>query len=80
MTARVSSKGQVSIPGNVRRRPRLTQGSVLRFVAAADGVRLVPAAGDVRRLQGWLARPELPVSIDDMNSAIAARRAQLGRA
>ena len=76
----VSSKGQVVIPGDVRRKLGLTQGSVLRFVVDADSVRLLAADGDVRRLKGRLAPPAQPVSVDDMNTAIARRRAQAGRA
>lgn len=78
-SATVSSKGQVVIPGDVRRRLGLVQGSVLRFVVDADGVRLLPAAGDVRRLKGRLPQPDTPVSVEDMNRAIAERRARTGR-
>ncbi|MDE2083024.1 MAG: AbrB/MazE/SpoVT family DNA-binding domain-containing protein [Burkholderiales bacterium] len=75
LNAIVSSKGQVVIPGDVRKRLGLVQGSVLRFVVDADGVRLLPAAGDVRRLKGRLPAPPQPVSVTEMNRAIAARRA-----
>lgn len=77
LCATVSSKGQVVIPGDVRRHLRLVQGSVLRFVVDADGVRLLPAAGDVRRLKGRLPKPPQPVSVDDMNAAIADRRVRI---
>jgi antitoxin PrlF len=73
LSATVSSKGQVVIPGDVRKRLGLVQGSVLRFVLDADGVRLLPAAGDVRRLKGRLPRPEAPVTVDDMNRTLARR-------
>ena len=79
LAATVSSRGRVVIPGDVRRRLGLTQGSVLRFVLDADGVRLLPAAGDIRRLKGRLARPAKPVSIDEMNRAVAARCARSSR-
>ena len=79
LSATVSSKGQVVIPGDVRRQLGLVQGSVLRFVLEADGVRLLPAAGDVRRLKGRLPQPAAPVSVDDMNLAVAQRRAKVGR-
>jgi antitoxin PrlF len=79
LTATVSSKGQVVIPGDVRKRLGLVQGSILRFVLDADGVRLLPAAGDVRRLKGRLPRPEVPVTVDDMNRTLAERRAKIGR-
>ena len=77
LSAKVSSKGQVVIPGDVRKRLGLVQGSVLRFVLDADGVRLLAPAGDVRQLKGRLARPEAPVTVDDMNRAIAERRASI---
>jgi AbrB family looped-hinge helix DNA binding protein len=75
LAATVSSKGQVVIPGAVRRRLGLAQGSVLRFVVDADGVRLEAAVGDVRTLKGRLARPAQAVSVQDMDEAIAERRA-----
>ena len=80
LSAKVSSKGQVVIPTVVRKRLGLVQGSVLRFVLDESGVRLLPAAGDVRRLKGRLAPPDRTVSIEDMNVAIAERRALIGAA
>lgn len=74
LTATVSSKGQVVIPSDVRRRLGLTQGSTLRFVVDPDGVHLLPAAGDVRRLKGRLPAP---VSVEDMNEAVAERRRRI---
>ena len=79
LSAVVSSKGQVVIPSGVRKRLGLVQGSVLRFVLDADSVRLLPAAGDVRRLKGRLPRPKEPVSVEEMNRALAERRASIGR-
>ena len=80
LSATVSSKGQVVIPGDVRKRLGLVQGSVLRFVLEADdSVRLLPAAGDVRRLKGRLPHPANPVSVDDMNRTLAERRAAIGK-
>ena len=80
LAATVSSKGQVVIPGDVRRKLGLTQGSVLRFIVDGDSVRLLAAGGDVRRLKGRLPLPAQPVTVDDMNATIALRRAQATRA
>ena len=79
LSATVSSKGQVVIPGDVRKRLGLVQGSVLRFVLDADAVRLLPPAGDVRRLKGRLGTSASPVSVDDMNAAIGEPRARIGK-
>lgn len=78
LSAKLSSKGQVVIPADVRKRLGLSQGSVLRFQMDADGVRLLAAAGDVRRLKGRLAAPDGPVSVDDMGRTVAERRAHIG--
>ncbi len=79
-SAKLSSKGQVVIPADVRRHLGLSQGSVLRFVLDDDGVRLLATAGDVRRLKGRLPAPQAAVSVDDMNRATQDRRARIGLA
>lgn len=75
-TAIVSVDGRVAIPRAVRARLGLTRGSIVRFVLEAGGVRLLPAAGDIRRLKGRLTVPKKPFSLEDMNRAIAERRAK----
>jgi AbrB family looped-hinge helix DNA binding protein len=79
LCATLSSKGQVVVPSDVRKRLGLVQGSVLRFVLEADSVRLLSAAGDVRRLKGRLAKPAGAVTLDEMNRAVAERRARIGQ-
>lgn len=74
--ATVSSKGQVVLPADVRRKLGLVQGSVLRFVLDDSGVHLLPPSGDVRRLKGRLPKPLTPVSLDDMAAAVAERRSR----
>ena len=73
-SATVSSKGQVVIPGVIRCRLNLVQGSIVRFLADGDTVRLLAEAGDVRRPKGRLAPPKKKVSIDTMSAAVAMRR------
>ena len=81
VSATVSTKGQVVIPGDVRKRLGLVKGSVVRFVFDDDaGVRLLPEAGDVRRLKGRLPAPAAPVSVDDMSRAVAGRRRRIAAA
>lgn len=74
----VSSKGQVVIPADVRRRLGLVQGSVLRFVMDSEGVHLRTAPGPVQRLKGRLGPPPQPVTLADMDAAIGARRHRIG--
>ena len=79
ISATVSSKGQVVIPSDVRKRLGLVQGSVIRFILSDEGVRLATSSGDVRRLKGRLPKPPHPVSLADMETAIAEQRAAIGR-
>lgn len=81
VSATVSTKGQVVIPGGVRKRLGLVKGSIVRFVFDDDaGVRLLPTAGDVRRLKGRLPARSAPISVDDMNRTMAERRRRIAAA
>ncbi|HLD68477.1 MAG TPA: AbrB/MazE/SpoVT family DNA-binding domain-containing protein [Pseudomonas sp.] len=72
-TATLTSKGQVTIPAQVRVSLGLNAGDRIEFVAQADGTFLImPAIQSVKALKGLIRKPATPVSIDDMNAAIAA--------
>lgn len=71
-TAKVTSKGQITIPAEVRARLGLRPGSRLTFVATANGYEIHPQSGSVQDLRGAVPQPSRPVSIDEMNAAIAA--------
>lgn len=72
-TATVTSKGQITIPADVRRRLGLESGDRVEFVEADGGFAIKAANDDVRALKGMLRRPEKAVSVADMNAAIRAR-------
>jgi len=70
-TAVLTSKGQVTIPKEVRERLGVDTGDRVEFVELQSGVyTLVAATRDVRELKGIVAKPAKPVSIEDMNRAI----------
>ncbi len=75
-TSTMTTKGQVTIPMNVRRRLGLNAGDRVEFVEGEDGTFAIkPAIDDVRSLKGLLRRPARPVSVEDMKTSIRARGA-----
>jgi antitoxin PrlF len=76
ITATVTSKGQITLPVSVRSKLGLTAGSRVRFAELGHHQFAIIAANeDVRALKGILRKPAVPVSIEQMNAAIAARGA-----
>jgi len=75
-TSTMTTKGQVTIPLDVRQRLGLDAGDRIEFVEIEDGMFAIkPAIGDVRSLKGLLRKPSKPVSVEDMNAAVRARGA-----
>jgi len=72
--ARLTSKGQVTIPKEIRDTLQLQPGDHLEFIKAADGrVYLMPCNVDVRELSGILYREgRRTVTLEEMEDAIAA--------
>lgn len=71
-TATITSKGQITIPKEVREALGVSAGDRVEFVAEEEGVyRVVAATRDVRHLKGVIPRPATPVSVEAMNRAVA---------
>lgn len=71
-TATITSKGQITIPKEVRDALGVAAGDRVEFVAQEKGVyKVVAATRDVRHLKGLVAKPSKPVSIEAMNRAVA---------
>lgn len=72
-TATITSKGQVTLPREVRASLGVAAGDRLDFIRMDDGnYAIVPASYSIRSLKGVLFRPPQPVSLEDMNAAIVA--------
>ncbi len=79
-TATMTSKGQVTIPLRVRTALRLEAGTRIEFVEIGkDQFAIVPATKHVQILKGMIRKPKRPVTIDEMNAAIAFGAAGLRR-
>jgi AbrB family looped-hinge helix DNA binding protein len=71
MTGTVTSKGQVTIPVEARRRLGIVPGTALEFVVTDAGTLVViPRSRSVRDLKGMLPRPKRALSVAEMERAI----------
>ena len=75
-SATVTSKGQITIPANVRLALQVESGDRVEFVEVEPGrFEVVAATRSVTELKGLFGKPTKSVSIADMNKAIATRGA-----
>lgn len=75
-TATLTSKGQVTIPVQVRSSLGLDAGDRIEFVELEKGKYAIMAAThSVKDLKGMISKPAIPVSIEDMNAVITAHGA-----
>ena len=78
-TATLTSKGQITIPADVRRILNVQTGDRVEFVQVEPGrFELVAATQSVRDLKGLFGNATRTVTIDEMNRAIAEHGAQAG--
>ena len=77
--ATLTSKGQLTIPAPVRVALGLDAGDRVEFVELEKGrFAIIPATVPLQRLKGIIRKPEKSVSIEEMNTEIAQRRARAG--
>lgn len=72
-TATLTSKGQTTIPKDVREHLRLQPGDRLEFVVKDNLVILRPATRKISDLKGFLSRPAKALSLREMDKAIRRR-------
>ncbi|MYA17124.1 MAG: AbrB/MazE/SpoVT family DNA-binding domain-containing protein [Gammaproteobacteria bacterium] len=72
MQATITAKGQVTVPKPIRDRLKLKPGDRVDFVLdSGDEVRVVPVTASVRQLKGMVPKPRKPVTLEQMDDAIA---------
>jgi antitoxin PrlF len=71
-TAKITSKGKITIPAVVRAALGVKSGDRVRFVEVEQGrFELVASTHSVTALKGMVRKPALPVTVESMNQAIA---------
>lgn len=76
-TATLTTKGQITIPVDVRRALNVAAGDRVEFVQMEPGrFEVVATTRSVRELKGRFGKPQRTVTIEEMNAAIAAQGAR----
>jgi len=75
-TSTITTKGQVTIPKQIRDLLRINKGDRVEFLVDDGIVTIWPVTTDITELKGLIATPDKYVSIKDMKNAI---REQGGR-
>jgi antitoxin PrlF len=71
MEATLSSKNQATIPKTVREYLNLKPGDKFKFFLQPDGAVVILPKVPTVKLKGTLPKQALPISVEDMNAAIA---------
>lgn len=76
----LTSKGQITIPIEVRDKLGLRAGSRVSFVPTeSGGYEILAQSASIRDLKGAVPRPAEPITVEDMNEAIAASASAAAR-
>ena len=79
MQATITSKGQVTLPKAIRDRFHLEPGDRIEFILERDDIlRVEPVTEPVTQLKGMLPKPAVPVTLQEMDEAIARAAADGG--
>ena len=74
ITATITSKGQITIPKDIRDLLNLHAGDKIRFIEDEDGsINLIPIKKPLSALKGLVPKPKEAVSVEDMNNAIKSK-------
>jgi len=71
MVATITSKGQLTLPKEIRKILNLHSGNKVEFMIDSDGnVKMVPIKSSIKDIKGIVPKPKKVVSLDEMQDAI----------
>ena len=68
--SKLTSKGQVTIPQDIREELHLSTGSRLKFVIQNNSILLMPINNKLSDLKGILPKPKQTLTVEQMNNII----------
>ena len=70
LQAIMTSRGQITIPVEIREKLGLVSGNKLEFLLSEDRVIILPINRSVRNLKGILPKPQITLTCEEMNEVI----------
>lgn len=78
MLAKLTSKGQLTLPKALRERLHLREGDRVEFVVHDDGrVELIPVTSPISKLRGMVKKPARARTLEEIEAAIKRSAADL---
>ena len=74
LSSTLTARGQTTIPAEIRKKLDLKPGDRILYLEEEGRVRIIAADKRTRDLQGLLPKPDKPVSLEEMEKAIASGR------
>lgn len=69
----ITSKGQITIPREIRDKMHLSLGSKLEFLCKDDYIIILPVNKSLKKLKGILPKPVKALSCEEMNEIVRNR-------
>jgi antitoxin PrlF len=78
MRSTVTTKGQITIPIEIRNKFHLKSGDEIEFFILESGkIECIPVTTSIKELKGFLSKPKKRVSLEDMDSVIRERNKKI---
>ncbi len=75
----MSSKGQITVPAEIRKKLNLRKGDQVDFEFDGEVVKLIPKKGTLEDLMNCLPKSKVSYTVEEMNEAIAKAACQSGK-
>jgi antitoxin PrlF len=78
MRSTVTTKGQITIPIEIRNKFHLKSGDEIEFFILESGkIECIPVTTSIKELKGFLPKPKKRVSLEDMDTVIRERNKKI---
>jgi len=70
MQSTMTSRGQITIPVEIRDKLHLQTGNKLEFLLEGDQILILPINQSIKKLKGALPKPKITLTCEEMNKII----------